>query len=117
MCATRTISWNESSTIRPTPASTARSISAALLLLPCSAIRSAGIPRVERGGQLAAGADVEVEPLLVQPAHDGAGQERLAGVEDVGVRAEGVAPGAAAGAEVVLVEEVGRRAELLGERA
>ena len=42
--ATRTISWKESSTIRPTPALNARSISAALLLLPCSAIRSAGIP-------------------------------------------------------------------------
>ena len=46
-----------------------------------------GHPGVERGGQLAAGADVEVEPLLVQPAHDGAGEERLAGVEDVGVAA------------------------------
>ena len=51
----------------------------------------------ERGGQLAAGADVEVEPFLVQPPHDGAGEERLAGVEDVGVRPEGVTPGAAAG--------------------
>ena len=71
----------------------------------------------ERGGQLAAGADVEVEPLLVQPAHDGAGEERLAGVEDVGVRPERVAPGAAAGPEVGLVEEVGGGAELLGELA
>ncbi len=44
ICATRTISWNESSTIRPTPASTARVISSVLLLLPCRAIRSAGIP-------------------------------------------------------------------------
>ncbi len=42
--ATRSISWNESSTIRPTPAATARRISATDLLLPCSAMRSAGIP-------------------------------------------------------------------------
>lgn len=44
MCDTRTISWNESSTIRPTPTSTARSISSSDLLLPWKAMRSAGIP-------------------------------------------------------------------------
>ncbi|CAM5641635.1 hypothetical protein SVIOM342S_01680 [Streptomyces violaceorubidus] len=44
MWATRTISWKESSTIRPTPARTARSISCVDLLLPWKAIRSAGIP-------------------------------------------------------------------------
>lgn len=114
-CATRTISSKESSTIRPTPASTARRISAVVLLLPWKAIRAAGDPGVQRGGQLAAGADVEVEPLLVQPADDGAGEERLARVEDVGVGPEGVAPGAAAGPEVGLVQEEGGGAELLGE--
>lgn len=72
-------------------------------------------PGVQRGGQLAAGADVEVEPLLVQPADDGAGEERLARVEDVGVGPEGVAPGAATGPEVGLVQEEGGGAELLGE--
>jgi hypothetical protein len=51
----------------------------------------------------------------VQPAHDGPGQERLAGVEDVGVVPEGGAPGTRAGPEVGLVEEVGGGAELLGE--
>lgn len=64
-------------------------------------------PGVQRGGQLAAGADIEVEPLLVQPADDGAGKERLARVEDVGVGTEGVTPGAAAGPEVGLVQEEG----------
>src|SRR5690606_29035733 len=70
---------------------------------------------VERGGQLTAGAHVEVEPLLLEPAHDGAGEKCLPCVEDVGVRPEGVGPGAAAGPEVALVEEVGGGAELLGE--
>lgn len=44
MCATRAISWKESSTIRPTPTVTALSISATVLLLPWKAMRSAGIP-------------------------------------------------------------------------
>lgn len=70
---------------------------------------------VQRGGQLAAGADIEVEPLLLEPAHDGAGEEGLACVEDVGAGSERVGPGAAAGPEVGLVEEVGRGAELLGQ--
>lgn len=74
-----------------------------------------GHPGVQRGGQLTAGADVEVQPLLLQPAHDGAGEKGLPGVEDVGVRAEGLGPGAATGPEVALVEEVGGGAELLRE--
>ena len=112
MCATRTISWKESSTIRPTPASTARLDLLDRLVVAVQRDPLGGHPGGEGGGQLPAGADVEVEPLLVQPAHDGPGQERLAGVEDVGVRPEGVPPGPAAGAEVVLVEEVGGRPEL-----
>ncbi len=44
VCATRAISWKESRTIRPTPASTARLISLSDLLLPWKAIRSAGMP-------------------------------------------------------------------------
>lgn len=69
----------------------------------------------ERGGEFTAGAHVEIEPLLVQPADHGPGQERLARVEHVRVTAEGVGPGAAAGAEVGLVEDVRRGAELLGQ--
>ena len=42
--SSRAISWNESSTTRPTPASTAATSSAVDLLLPCNAIRSAGKP-------------------------------------------------------------------------
>lgn len=74
-----------------------------------------GHPGVQRGGQLAAGADVEVQPLLLEPAHHGTREEGLVGVEDVGVRSEGVRPGAAAGPEVGLVQEVRRGAELLGQ--
>lgn len=74
-----------------------------------------GHPGGQRGGQFAAGAHVQVQPLLVQPPHDGPGQERLAGVEHIGVRTERGAPGTRAGAEVVLVQDVGGRAELLGE--
>lgn len=74
-----------------------------------------GHPGVERDGQLTTGADVEVEPLLLDPAHDGPRQERLSGVEDIGVPPEGVGPGAATGAEVALVEEVGGRPEFLGQ--
>ncbi|CAM5231581.1 hypothetical protein SBADM41S_00062 [Streptomyces badius] len=44
MCATRTISWKESRTIRPTPARMALSISSFELLLPWKAMRSAGMP-------------------------------------------------------------------------
>ena len=44
MAVSRSISWNESTTIRPTPARTARSNSATDLLLPCRPIRSGGIP-------------------------------------------------------------------------
>ncbi len=42
--SSRAISRNESTTIRPTPASTAATSSAIDLLLPCSAIRSGGKP-------------------------------------------------------------------------
>ena len=38
------ISWNESMTIRPTPASTARASSDSDLLLPCSTRRAGGTP-------------------------------------------------------------------------
>ncbi len=44
MASSRAISWNESSTTRPTPASTAATSSAYDLLLPCNAIRPTGKP-------------------------------------------------------------------------
>lgn len=66
-----------------------------------------GHPGGEGGGELPTRTHVEVQPLLLEPPHDGPGEERLPGVEDVGVLAEGLGPGAAAGAEVGLVEEVG----------
>src|SRR4029453_15420152 len=77
----RSISSNESTMIRPTPASRARRSSLVDLLLPCRPSRSGGIP----AAGLTARAHVEAEPLLGDHAHDRLAQERLAGVEDVGV--------------------------------
>ena len=72
----------------------------------------------QRHVQLAAGGDVDREPLLgEQPVGGGAGQ-RLAGEEDLEVGApalERVAVGAGAGAHVVLGIDVCRRAELCGQ--
>ena len=65
--------------------------------------------------QLAAGGDVDREPLLGEEPVGGGAGERLAGEEDLEVGAaalEGLAVGAGAGADVVLGVEVGRRAEL-----
>ena len=61
--------------------------------------------------QLAARADVEVQPLLRRPGGGGGAEERLAGVEDV-VRRERLLEGPGPGPEVVLVEDVRRRAVL-----
>lgn len=61
------------------------------------------------------GADVEVEPFLVQPPHDGTREKRLARVEDVGVGPEGGTPRPGPLTEVDFVDEIGGGAELLGE--
>ena len=83
------------------------------LLLPCRTSRSGGHAGRERDVELATGGDVEVHALLVgQPGH-GPAQEGLGGVGDA------VAPGrdrlAAGVAQVVLVVDEERRAELLGQ--
>lgn len=70
----------------------------------------------QRRGQLAPGTDIEVQPLLMQPPHNGPGQKSLPGVEHIGVRAESVLPGPAARPEIVLVQEIRRGTEFLGER-
>ena len=104
--------------IRPTPTSTARSSSATLLLLPWKPIRA----RVE-AGRSATASSPPVQTSRLRPssaiqrtlAH---GQERLAGVVDVGA-GERVAERAGPSPEVVLVDDVQRRAELArrGRRA
>ena len=58
-----------------------------------------------RHGQLAAGADVEAQPLLADPAGDRGAEERLGGVVDLPAR-ERLGEGAGAGAQVVLVDDV-----------
>ena len=81
-------------------------------------MRSGSKPAAQRHVQLAAGGDVDREPLLgEEPVRRRAG-ERLAGEDDLEVAAaalEGLAVGAGAGAEVVLGIDVGRGAELGGE--
>ena len=67
----------------------------------------------QRDGQLAAGADIQAQPLLVDPAGHGGAEEGLAGVEDV-EGGERVAERPGAGPQVVLVEHV-RRGHVLGD--
>ena len=73
-------------------------------------------------GEFAAGADVETQALLDDPARDVRREERLARVVDVGHRAdvaerlrERLAVGAGAPAHVVLVDDVGGGAEAVGQ--
>ena len=81
-------------------------------------MRSGSKPALQRHVQLAAGGDVDREPLLgEEPVGGGAGQ-RLAGEEDLevgGALLEGLAVGAGAGAHVVLGVEVGGGAVLFGQ--
>ena len=72
----------------------------------------------QRHVQLAAGGDVDREPLLGEEPVGGGAGERLAGEEDLEVGAaalEGLAVGAGAGAHVVLGVDVGGGAELFGQ--
>ena len=69
----------------------------------------------QRDGELAAGAHVEPQALLGDPASDRLAQERLAGVVDVGAGARRTPPRSSrqrVPREVVLVEDVRRGAEL-----
>ena len=100
--------------IRPTPTSTARASSLSALVVAVEPDPARSEAGAQRHGQLAAGADVEVEPLLRDPAHAGHGHERLAGVVDVGA-GERLLERPGTCAEVVLVDDVGRRTELTGE--
>ena len=76
--------------------------------------RHAGL---QRDLELAAGAHVDAEALLADPAQHGAAAERLRGVEHPGVRAERVTEVPAPPPEVLLVAHEHRRAELRGELA
>lgn len=73
--------------------------------------------RREAGGdgqfQFPGGADVQAEALLLHPVGDGAAQERLGGVDDVGVGERG-AVRTAAFTHFLLVEYVQRGAEAVG---
>ena len=77
----------------------------------------------EGDGELAAGAHVDREPLLGHPADHLGAEERLAGVVDARLhavqrrgRAERVERAARVRADLVLVEDVERRAEALAQR-
>ncbi len=83
IAVSRSISSNESTTIRPTPASTARRSSGVGLVVAVQADPLRRHAGAQRHGQLAAGADVEAQPLLGDDADDRLAEERLARVEDV----------------------------------
>ena len=74
--------------------------------------------RPQRQVELAAGGDVDRQPLLVHQPVDGGDGQRLRPVdhlEVVGARRERLHVGARAGAHVVLRVDVRRRAEALGQ--
>ncbi len=113
----RSSSTSLSITIEPMPTATAFSSSTTLLLLPWKpeprGIGSCG----EGDGELAAGADVDGEPLVGDPAHDLGAQERLAGVVDAGLHAvrldrgaEGREGAPRVRAHLFFVDDVQRRA-------
>ncbi len=70
---------------------------------------------VQRNGQLAAGAHVERQAFLVDPARDLAAQKGFRGIVHVLAPTERRRDLAATGAEIVLVDDEQRRAVLLGE--
>ena len=81
------------------------------LLLPWNTMRAGREPGVQRDVQLAAGRDVEVEPLLGdEPRHRGA-EERLARVRDRRRHRSASAYSRQRAAQLVLVVDVQRRAE------
>ena len=71
-------------------------------------------PGVQGDGELAAGADVEIQTFFSDPARNRRREKRLASVVDIGAR-EGVEPSPATGAEVVFVDDVGGRAKFAGD--
>src|SRR4249919_3279993 len=95
--ARRAISSNESTTMCPTPAPSARSSSSVSLLLPCRVIIAGS--------------------LLGDPAQHPPAAERLGGVEHRAALAERLPEVAAAAAEVLLVQHEQRRAVLLRQLA
>ena len=115
MRSSRSMSSKLSTTTRPTPCSTASSSSSSVLALPCrTSLRRVGA-RLERGEDLAAAGDVEVQTLLDHDPLNGRARERLRRERDVGTR-----PAAAERGEVVagpltqgvLGDDDGRGAEL-----
>ena len=111
----RSISSNESTMIRPTPASSARASSDDRLVVAVEADPLRRHPGGQRDGQLAAGADVEEQALL----GDRSGRPPCTGTPcPRSRRRRRRRPPrnvAAAGPQVVLVEHVGRRAVLGGQ--
>jgi hypothetical protein len=74
--ASRSISSKESTTIRPTPTSSARLSSATDLLLPCITSRAAGTPADQGDVQLATRRDVQPHALFVGQTGHGRAQRK-----------------------------------------
>ncbi len=107
----RSISASESTTIRPTPASSAAASSASDLLLPCRSIRSPGKPARTATASSPPVHTSRPSPSSLDPAGHRGAEERLGGVEDHRA-AERLPVVAAAPAQVGLVQQEDRAAVL-----
>ena len=107
------ISSKESTMIRPTPASRASSSSVLALVVAVQPDRARVDPGPQGHGQLAPGADVDAEALLGDPAGDGRAAGRTCRRSRRPSRRRPSAKSRARVAQVVLVEHVDRRADLL----
>ena len=107
-----------SSTTCPTPASSASRSSRRDFALPWKWILAGSNPARSAMRQLAARGDVARQALLAPAAQHRGAREGLGGevdLEIVGARGEGRGERPGAGADVVLVDDEARRAELAGE--
>ena len=116
--SSRSMSSNESTTISPIPASRAARRSSSVFALPCSRIRSGGIPPRSASRSSFAADDVAAEALGGEDRGDAGGGERLEGEMDVdpAVQAgEGGDVGACRVPDPGLVHHEGRCPVPLGE--
>ena len=108
------ISSNESTMIRPTPGlERPAQLGDALVVAVQADPRSGATPAAQRDGELAAGADVEAEALLRDPARHAGAQERLCRRSRRPSRRRRRANARARARKSCLVDHVGRGADLV----
>ena len=111
----RSSSWTPSTTSLPTPSSSVESELELRLVVPVEHQALGGEAGPVRDVSLAAGRDVEIEPLLVDETRHRHAEERLAGVRDSAVAERGAVV-AAPGAQLAFVVHVERGTERLRQR-